>query len=176
MAVFSLGVIVVVVIIAALFQMEVDYEPLIAEKTVVVQASNVDSFKVVADVPNFDKWINFITKVNEMDNSRVGVGKSFEVHVHFPFIGENQYRLDITNYGPPKSLSFDADFELLLPRTIVEIKDGDMLGVSKITWRLYSKRRSYLFCGTVLPISRFIMTKQLQGALFRLKLQISHSL
>ena len=55
MAAFSLGVIVVVVAIAALLQLEVEYEPLIVEKTVVVHGLDVDVFKIVADIPNYDK-------------------------------------------------------------------------------------------------------------------------
>ena len=55
MAAFSLGVIVVVVAVAALLQLEVEYEPLIIEKSVVLQGSDVEVFKFVADLPNYDK-------------------------------------------------------------------------------------------------------------------------
>lgn len=172
--VVEISILVTVVVLAIMMQLEVDYEPLIVKKSVVVQATDVELFKFIADVPNYNKWINFITEVNEIDESRMGVGKAFNMYIHYPFIGNVQYRADITNYSQPRSLAFDADFELLLPRIILEISEGSRPGVSKLTWQMFSKRRSYLFCSTALPISRFIIGKQLQGALFRLKLEVSH--
>ena len=53
--VVEISILVTVVVLAIMMQLEVDYEPLIVKKSVVVQATDVELFKFIADVPNYNK-------------------------------------------------------------------------------------------------------------------------
>ncbi|XP_071808562.1 uncharacterized protein [Asterias amurensis] len=172
MAVFSstqVGMLIVLTAIAVLYQVELDYDPLIVQEKAVVARSPEDVFKFMSDIFNYPEWTGIIKRIVPLDDSSLGVGKTFHMHMSVP-IGLKRYHTVVQSYKPGSLLALTIDMEFLHPTVVIEVNEDERPGMSKVTMKVYSSRRSYLFRGTLLPISKFVITGHLQGALFHMKL------
>ncbi|XP_033114189.1 uncharacterized protein LOC117114608 [Anneissia japonica] len=169
MEIVTIICVVLVAISAVLSQLEVSYDPLIVSKSVVLAKTPKQVFYYVADFHNHNKWIGGISKTEELDGSLMGEGKLFHQMVETPFVGEVRHQIEILQYNPPSKVVYNSDMELLKPRIELEITPGSKVGHTRLTWKTYSRRRSYLFCVTVLPISQYISNENLRSTLFNLR-------
>ncbi|XP_038060651.1 uncharacterized protein LOC119731547 [Patiria miniata] len=165
----QVGVVIIVTAIALLYQLELDYDPLIVQRSAVVARNTDDVFKYLKEVVDYPKWTGFVHHVEPLDNSAFGIGKSYHVHLRVP-TGLNRYHTLVRTYTPNSELAFDLDMDLLQPIVVIEVTEGAKPGLSKVSLSIYSQRRSYLFRSTILPVARFVITGHLQGALFHMKL------
>ncbi|XP_071953729.1 uncharacterized protein [Antedon mediterranea] len=161
--------VILVSICAMLSQLEVDYDPLIVDKSVVLARTQKQVFYYVADFHNHKKWIGGIGKTEELDDSLMGEGKQFYQMVETPFVGETKQQLEILQYTPTSKLVYNSNMELLKPRMELEITPGNKPGQTRLTWKTYSRRRSYLFCMTILPVSKYFSNANLRTTLFNLR-------
>ena len=92
----------------------------------------------------FSQWTGIIKRIVPLDDSSLGVGKTFHMHMSVP-IGLKRYHTVVQSYKPGSLLALTIDMEFLHPTVVIEVNEDERPGMSKVTMRVYSSRRSYLF-------------------------------
>ncbi|XP_070544127.1 uncharacterized protein [Ptychodera flava] len=172
MAALKVAIVIAVVTIAMLTQLELDEDPLVVERAVSIPSSKDKVFSYLADIENMANWFPDVVSEQPFDNSKIGVGKRYYEQIQLPIIGEKKAVLEITKYAPQKhAIVFESDHDWVLPRYEVKCIDHENENGklrTKVIWKMYTRRRSYLYYGTVLQLLRLVMPDRTAGALFQL--------
>ncbi|XP_014677879.1 PREDICTED: uncharacterized protein LOC106817699 [Priapulus caudatus] len=166
---------VVVAIIAALWQVEApeDRTPLV-DKSVVLSLSQPHLFSLVSDLERVPQWFPEVLDVDEVDTSPIKAGKQYNVVFTTPVGWEHHVTVALLSFSPPDSLTLSTD-SAVLPATVefrVQQLPAGTGGAerARLTVRLFSDHRSYLFKMLGRPAMRFVSGNMVRNALFRLML------
>ncbi|XP_030835476.1 uncharacterized protein LOC100893658 [Strongylocentrotus purpuratus] len=162
--------IVMVVLVAILAQLELESEPLIAQRSATLSSDKHETFRMVTDLQGFHKWMTFVVYVAEdLDTSpQVKMGKPFRMYASSP-IGKIEIPATITKHQYPSRVEFETKGTMMSVKSNFNIEDGEMAGFSKLTWKIHAKRKSYLYWVTVVQPLKFILSQQVTASLFNLK-------
>ncbi|XP_077869789.1 uncharacterized protein LOC144362078, partial [Saccoglossus kowalevskii] len=117
-------------------------------------------------------WFPGVTVEDPIDNSKLGVGKLYYEYLSLPVIGVTKVTLEITKYKPRKHIiGYETDLDMIMPRYEIKCEEkADDAGKLKtrVIWKMYTRKRSYLYYGTVLQVMRVIMKDRAASALLQL--------
>ncbi|XP_071495375.1 uncharacterized protein [Diadema antillarum] len=168
----ALPVVIVVIFIATLAQLELDTEPLVARRSVTLQRPKDEAFQMITNIHKFEKWMTTVVHVAEDDGSLAKVGKSFRLYTRTP-LKTLEVPAAITKYQPISSFEFETQSLLFSTRFVFDIEHGDRDGFSRLTWKIYARRRSYLYLVTVVQPLKFILSNHVTASLLSLKILLN---
>jgi len=146
-----------------------DGDILLIEKSLTIPQSRARVFAIVSDLQQYPEWVDGLVKLEALDTAPMSAGKHFTATYNALMFGETTYSMVMYGYESPRYVSFLTDCwtELRTDISIDKIPGGQ--SQTRVTWKQYSRKRSYLFRYTLAPFLQFIHSHQSRYTMLRLK-------
>ncbi|XP_066303424.1 uncharacterized protein [Branchiostoma lanceolatum] len=155
--------------IAAIFaQIELNNDPLVVTKDVVIKKNRSAVFGYVSNLRTYPSWYPGLVWMQEVEHSNMKPGKRFIGAYWVPVIGELNENFKIVAYDENKKLAFESDFFAHQPRIVMTFQDEGK-DRTRLTWKMFTQRRSYFFFGTFFQIFKYTLDQRVTGALLTLR-------
>lgn len=162
------GLVALVVALGVLTQYEVDHDVLLAEKGLALPVPRAKAFQFIINMKLFPKWVPGVESFEPIDNSPMQVGKHFTEVQSLPIYGDLIYDNLVIAYECPRYISFISDSWLLLRVEIQLDRRDNPAYPTAFHWKIYSRRRSFLFNYVAAPVLRFVYSHKSRQAMFNL--------
>ncbi|WP_339414534.1 SRPBCC family protein [Pseudomonas sp. EA_35y_Pfl2_R5] len=148
---------------------------LLTEQTITIARSVEAAYQYATNLERFSEWfpgVLSIESVNALEHAQRG--KEYLETVVVPLRGKRKIKISVKDAQSNKMFVTEGEFPPLMPRMEILFKATGADSCS-ITWRMFSRSKSFLFKATLLHLFKSIMHKRAAIGLKQLqqKLEVS---